>query len=66
MTLEQQNRFLDELAVSGNLVFACRAGGIERDEALERRTADRTFEALWREASRLADVLARSRMATRR
>jgi hypothetical protein len=66
VTLEQQNRFLDELAVSGNLVFACRAGGLSRDEALERRTTDRTFEALWREASRLADVLARSRMATRR
>lgn len=63
MTDEQRDRFLDELGVSGNLAFACRAGGISYTEALEARRLDRTFEMLWREARERADLLARKRMA---
>jgi hypothetical protein len=48
--LEWPDRFLSELAQSGDVLTACRVAGVTRRAALELRWNTRTFAAAWEQA----------------
>jgi hypothetical protein len=54
VTAAQRRLFLSELAVSGNLAFACHAASVSRREAYSARERYLGFEKEWRRAERLA------------
>ena len=65
MTVEQQDRFLDELSVSGSFAFACGAAGCTLKEAFVARRDDQAFQDGWFVAIELARKLFRARQKAR-
>jgi hypothetical protein len=54
MTPYHEERFLAELATSGNIAFACAAGRISRSDAFKLRLEHPEFEKKWRKAQKVS------------
>lgn len=62
ITVDQKARFLNELSVTGNVGFACRAAGVERRAMYALRHGDHVFGGLWRRAVDVARTALEERM----
>lgn len=63
MITVERERFLAELAISGNIQFACVAAGVTRKTAYWERSRNPAFEAEWRRAAAVAAARLSERIA---
>lgn len=61
MTATQCARFLTELEVSGNVMFACVAADVSRQQAYTEREEQPSFELAWRASAARAGKAAAAR-----